>query len=119
MGLIIDGVSIRDLILDGQSVSLYEGGNPPVKVWPTGPRAVTIPVDYTTWMQDAMTGDVAMISGFPDQWTVTFEVPVVCDRNVNANGVVSAGTRIYPGVLVTVREKNITHTFTEAPRETV
>ena len=35
MGLIIGGVSARDLILDGNSVSLYVGGNPPVKVWPT------------------------------------------------------------------------------------
>lgn len=35
MGLIIGGVSARDLILDGRSVSLYEGGTPPVKVWPT------------------------------------------------------------------------------------
>ena len=35
MGLIIGGVSARDLILDGQSVSLYVGGSPPTKVWPT------------------------------------------------------------------------------------
>jgi|LSQX01.2.fsa_nt_gb hypothetical protein len=35
MGLIIGGVSARDLILDGNSVSLYVGGNPPVRVWPT------------------------------------------------------------------------------------
>ena len=35
MGLIIGGVSARDLILDGSSVSLYVGGTPPVKVWPT------------------------------------------------------------------------------------
>lgn len=35
MGLILSRVSARDLILDGQSVSLYVGGSPPVKVWPT------------------------------------------------------------------------------------
>lgn len=35
MGLIIGGVSAHDLILDGSSVSLYVGGSPPVKVWPT------------------------------------------------------------------------------------
>ena len=35
MGLIIGDMSADDLILDGQSVSLYEGGNPPVKLWPT------------------------------------------------------------------------------------
>ena len=35
MGLILSGVSASDLILDGQSVSLYVGGNPPTKVWPT------------------------------------------------------------------------------------
>lgn len=35
MGLIIGGVSPHDLILDGKSVSLYVGGSPPVKVWPT------------------------------------------------------------------------------------
>ena len=35
MGLILGGVSPQDLILDGQSVSLWVGGNPPVKVWPT------------------------------------------------------------------------------------
>jgi|LSQX01.1.fsa_nt_gb hypothetical protein len=35
MGLIIGGVSPQDLILDGQSVSLYVGGSPPVKIWPT------------------------------------------------------------------------------------
>lgn len=35
MGLMIGGVSARDLILDGHSVSLYAGGSPPVKVWPT------------------------------------------------------------------------------------
>ena len=35
MGLIIGGVSVRDLVLDGQSVSLYMGGSPPVKLWPT------------------------------------------------------------------------------------
>lgn len=35
MGLIIGGVSASDLIMDGQSVSLYIGGSPPVKVWPT------------------------------------------------------------------------------------
>lgn len=35
MGLIIGGVSASDLILDGRSVSLYVGGNPPTKVWPT------------------------------------------------------------------------------------
>lgn len=35
MGLIIGGVSAHDLILDGSSVSLYAGGNPPVKLWPT------------------------------------------------------------------------------------
>lgn len=35
MGLMGGGVSARDLILDGQSVSLYVGGNPPIKVWPT------------------------------------------------------------------------------------
>lgn len=35
MGLILGGVSPQDLILDGQPVSLWVGGNPPVKVWPT------------------------------------------------------------------------------------
>ena len=35
MGLMIGGASAHDLILDGQSVSLYAGGNPPEKVWPT------------------------------------------------------------------------------------
>ena len=35
MGLILGGASASDLILDGHSVSLYVGGSPPVKVWPT------------------------------------------------------------------------------------
>ena len=35
MGLIIGGVSAHDLILDGSSVSLYVGGSPPAKIWPT------------------------------------------------------------------------------------
>ena len=35
MGLMIGGVSAQGLILDGHSVSLYVGGSPPVKVWPT------------------------------------------------------------------------------------
>ena len=35
MGLIIGGVSAHDLILDGSSVSLYVGGSPPAKVWPS------------------------------------------------------------------------------------
>ena len=35
MGIIIGGASASDLIMDGQSVSLYVGGSPPVKVWPT------------------------------------------------------------------------------------
>lgn len=35
MGLIFGGASASDLILNGKSVSLYEGGNPPIKVWPT------------------------------------------------------------------------------------
>ena len=42
MGLIINGMLAHDLILDGGSVSLYEGGNPPTKVWPTGPVTVQI-----------------------------------------------------------------------------
>ena len=35
MGIILGGASASDLILDGHSVSLYVGGNPPTKVWPT------------------------------------------------------------------------------------
>lgn len=35
MGIILGGVSPQDLIMDGNSVSLWVGGNPPVKVWPT------------------------------------------------------------------------------------
>lgn len=47
MGLIFGGVSASDLIMDGQSVSLYVGGNPPTKVWPTGPDVVKITLgDY-------------------------------------------------------------------------
>lgn len=42
MGLIIGGVSARDLILDGHSVSLYAGGSPPVKVWPTSEVVVEV-----------------------------------------------------------------------------
>lgn len=34
MGIILGGVSASDLIMDGKSVSLYVGGNPPIKVWP-------------------------------------------------------------------------------------
>ena len=42
MGLMIGGESARDLILDGHSVSLYVGGSPPVKVWPTTGETVQI-----------------------------------------------------------------------------
>ena len=42
MGLILGGVSARDLILDSQSVSLYIGGSPPVNVWPTIREVVQI-----------------------------------------------------------------------------
>ena len=35
MGLIIGGASARDLVLDGHSVSLWVGGSPPEKIWPT------------------------------------------------------------------------------------
>lgn len=42
MGIIIGGVSALDLILDSQSVSLYVGGNPPTKVWPTIRETVQI-----------------------------------------------------------------------------
>ena len=35
MGLMIGNVSAHDLVLDGHSVSLYVGGSPPEKVWPT------------------------------------------------------------------------------------
>ena len=44
MGLIIGGVSARDLILDGHSVSLYVGGSPPVKVWPTQEERETVQI---------------------------------------------------------------------------
>lgn len=51
MGLIIGGVSARDLVLDGQSVSLYVGGNPPTKVWPTR-ETVQITLGYGTQARD-------------------------------------------------------------------
>ena len=47
MGLILGGVSANDLILDGQSVSLYIGGSPPVKVWPTREKVqITLGTEY-------------------------------------------------------------------------
>lgn len=47
MGLMLSGVSARDLILDSQSVPLYVGGSPPVKVWPTRETVqITLGADY-------------------------------------------------------------------------
>ena len=52
MGLIIGGVPPNDLILDGHSVSLYAGGSPPTKVWPTVKPVVQITLGSGTQARD-------------------------------------------------------------------
>ena len=72
MGLIIGGASASDLILDGQSVSLYVGGNPPTKVWPTAKEVVQITLGTGTQAYDQLRA--ALADRGLDYWTVT-EIP--------------------------------------------
>ena len=58
MGLILGGASASDLILDGKSVSLYVGGNPPTKVWPTR-ETVQITLGATTQARDQLRAALA------------------------------------------------------------
>ena len=51
MGLVIGGVSARDLVMDGHSVSLYVGGSPPVKVWPASPASEVVQITLGTGYQ--------------------------------------------------------------------
>lgn len=72
MGLIIGGSSASDLILDGSSVSLYEGGNPPIKVWPTVKEVVQITLGSGTQAQSQFRA--ALTERGLDYGTIT-EVP--------------------------------------------
>ena len=74
MGLILGGVSAQGLILDGHSVSLYVGGSPPVKVWPTGEAGETVQITLGTGFQARDQLRAALTARGLDYRTVT-EIP--------------------------------------------
>ena len=78
MGIILGGVSASDLILDGKSVSLYVGGNPPIKVWPTAKEVVQITLDTGWGARNQLLA--ALTARGLKYWTITeipFEIELV------------------------------------------
>lgn len=98
MGLIIGGVSASDLILDGSSVSLYVGGSPPVKVWPT---------ILETTLYDDIYGDFRMFesdANFRADWGSSGgSMPYVLRDLLYVRGpriIKTPGGSIFPGMIV-------------------
>lgn len=81
MGLMIGNVSASDLILDGQSVSLYIGGSPPVKVWPTGlaidPERVTVTTNSEGWFDPDTPVSSPLVDSINSDWELVTAAPVV------------------------------------------
>ena len=74
MGIILGGVSAQGLILDGHSVSLYVGGSPPVKVWPTQEERETVQITLGAFSQGRNQLRAALADRGLDYTTVT-EIP--------------------------------------------
>lgn len=76
MGLMIGNVSASDLIFDGHSVSLYEGGSPPTKLWTT--IRETVQITLGTGFQARNQLRAALTARGLDYQTVT-EIPFIIE----------------------------------------
>lgn len=86
------------------------------KVWPTGPRVVTVQTTSNQWIVGSQSGDVSMIQALTGTRHLVFSAPVICDRVINAGnqGSFPAGRRLEAGwILAPTSYTGLLHTFTE------
>lgn len=85
------------------------------KIWPTGPRVVTVQTTSLSWIVGSETGDTSMIQALTGPYRLVFSAPVTCNQAVKVEGQAtqSAGRRLEPGWVLSPNTVNRTHTFTE------
>lgn len=85
------------------------------KIWPTGPRVVTVQTSGNDWVVGSQSGDVSMIQSLSGPKELVFSVPVTCDWSVRPEGqsAQSAEKRLEAGWVLAPNNRNRTYTFTE------
>lgn len=84
MGLNVGNLPVKQVYVGSTPVTAVHVGAQ--KVWPTGPRKVTIKNTSAGGFEKVAMGDVSLIGGWPLSPTsdqgVSFAAPVTCDRTV-------------------------------------
>ena len=85
------------------------------KIWPTGPRVVTVQTSGVDWVVGSQSGDVSMIQSLSGPRELVLSVPATCDQPVKPKGMTtqSAGKRLEAGWVLYPSLFNRPATFTE------
>lgn len=113
MGLFVGGAPVKQVYVGSTPVTaVYVGSE---KIWPTGPRVVTISTTRNEWNVGSQSGDVSMIQELTGPRHLVFSAPVTCDQSIRPEGQVtkSAGSRLEAGWVLAPNFYNRTATFTE------
>ena len=108
VGLNVGNLPVKQVYVGSTPVrEVYVGAE---KVWPVGPRTVTIKRTSAAGFEKSSTGDASLIDGWPrngNEQGVSFTAPVTCDKDVRniqdfitsvrAGTTIPAGTTVLPG----------------------